>query len=387
MSLLATPVRHVYGIDIIRFLAAVGVAGFHFTWKDDAHAADCPWGWVGVEVFFVVSGFVIAGAAQGSNPASFAFNRFLRLYPAAWICGLTGAIVLLWLHLAGYPYPRPATLTVGSLWGSMALVSDAHIATAYWTLPVEIAFYALVACLMSRPNPGVAAARLLAAISAPYFLCLVLDQAGIVAAPWTDLGYGLANMLLVRHGPYFVVGLFIHRWIAERRGLAGLDWGLFGLVVALSLAGIVVRAHQLAPLYAGPVDWRGLAATASAIFAAAVVALGIATAFNERLSPPAGARSALRAIGLMTYPYYLLHEIVGLTIMLLAAKAGLSFMAGLGSALTSVGLVSYLVVRAEGPARRAIRRAVVLGGERLRLWRGLSIPAAGRLRERGRRAA
>jgi Acyltransferase family len=91
---LPTPTRHIYGIDVMRFLAAVTVAVFHFTWETPSHFAFAPWGWIGVEVFFVVSGIVIAAAVKGSSPGAFAFNRFLRLYPAAWICGLIGAIVL-----------------------------------------------------------------------------------------------------------------------------------------------------------------------------------------------------------------------------------------------------------------------------------------------------
>ena len=43
-------------------------------------------GWVGVEIFFVLSGFVIAYSAEGSSGLAFFRSRFLRLMPAVWIC-------------------------------------------------------------------------------------------------------------------------------------------------------------------------------------------------------------------------------------------------------------------------------------------------------------
>ena len=43
-------------------------------------------GWVGVEVFFVISGFVIANSASKTSPIEFLISRALRLYPAVWVC-------------------------------------------------------------------------------------------------------------------------------------------------------------------------------------------------------------------------------------------------------------------------------------------------------------
>src|SRR3546814_4731667 len=40
------------------------------------------WGWVGVELFFVISGFVITMSASGKSAADFAAGRIARLYPA-----------------------------------------------------------------------------------------------------------------------------------------------------------------------------------------------------------------------------------------------------------------------------------------------------------------
>jgi peptidoglycan/LPS O-acetylase OafA/YrhL len=60
------------------------------------NAAPFTWfGWVGVEIFFVISGFVIANSASKSSPKEFLFGRALRLYPAVWVSSTLSFLVLL----------------------------------------------------------------------------------------------------------------------------------------------------------------------------------------------------------------------------------------------------------------------------------------------------
>ena len=103
-------------LDPLRFGAAFGVALFHqmfwsWAWVSIGHpgfertvaadvqypsAAPFTWfGWVGVEIFFVISGFVIANSASKSSATEFLFGRALRLYPAVWVCSTLTFIVLL----------------------------------------------------------------------------------------------------------------------------------------------------------------------------------------------------------------------------------------------------------------------------------------------------
>ena len=88
--------RHIVGLDVVRFVAATMVMVFHlafWSWAGSGTIAHLmpnlpafpeltpvAWlGWVGVEIFFVLSGFVIAYSSEGSS--AFAFFRS-RLCPA-----------------------------------------------------------------------------------------------------------------------------------------------------------------------------------------------------------------------------------------------------------------------------------------------------------------
>src|SRR5579872_7463820 len=131
-----------YGIDLVRFLAAVSVLIFHLGYLNQSgieYRAIWPlaWqGWVGVEIFFVVSGLVIANSAASTTPLEFLRGRALRLYPAAWCCATLTFIVKGGDELVPYLH-------------SMALLPKGPwIDDVYWTLSVEIAFYALVFLLL-----------------------------------------------------------------------------------------------------------------------------------------------------------------------------------------------------------------------------------------------
>src|SRR6195952_17039 len=129
---------------------SIGVPGFERTVAAEVQfpsAAPFTWfGWVGVEIFFVISGFVIANSASKSSASEFLFGRVLRLYPAAWICSTLTFIVLL-LFAPGkasefiLPYLRAMLLVPKGIGGQW-------IDCIYWTLAAEMAFYGLVFCAL-----------------------------------------------------------------------------------------------------------------------------------------------------------------------------------------------------------------------------------------------
>jgi peptidoglycan/LPS O-acetylase OafA/YrhL len=154
--------RIIVGLDIVRFAAATMVMCFHLcagTWADKdgilakivSGKAAFPelfaetWvGWLGVEIFFIISGLVIAYSAEGSTAFKFFRSRVLRLYPAAWICASITATTVAALHLETNRH------TLHEWVASIALFPlPPWIDPVYWTLGVEISFYTLVFFLLA----------------------------------------------------------------------------------------------------------------------------------------------------------------------------------------------------------------------------------------------
>src|SRR6516225_4175235 len=118
---------------------SIGVPGFERYVAADVlypSAAPFTWfGWVGVEIFFVISGFVIANSASKSSPAEFLLGRALRLYPAVWV-GSTLTFIVLLLFARGsasefiVPYLRAMLLFPKGIGGQW-------IDCIYWTLTAE----------------------------------------------------------------------------------------------------------------------------------------------------------------------------------------------------------------------------------------------------------
>ena len=100
--------RRILEFDALRGLAALSVVLFHYTTRYDAIfgrsgrlAAGFPWGDYGVDLFFMLSGFVILRSLDRTTFAGdFLVGRFARLYPAYWAAA---AITFAVVSLCGLP--------------------------------------------------------------------------------------------------------------------------------------------------------------------------------------------------------------------------------------------------------------------------------------------
>src|ERR1051326_6373131 len=139
-------------LDLLRFIAACGVMLFHYTYLAPQHhllPGSFPilsqigkYGFLGVDVFFILSGFVILLTAYEKDAIAFAVARMLRIYPAYWICvTLTAAAIVVTRSL-------PATVTPLQYFANLTMVHGffgiRDVSGVYWTLAVEIQFYFLI---------------------------------------------------------------------------------------------------------------------------------------------------------------------------------------------------------------------------------------------------
>ncbi|MCW2885178.1 MAG: Peptidoglycan/LPS O-acetylase OafA/YrhL [Streptosporangiaceae bacterium] len=289
-------------LDLLRFLAAVAVMLHHFTgvryyspWGDARKvfpelAPFTSFGYLGVQFFFIISGFVIVMSAWHRTPGEFASSRFVRLFPAYWFSVALALLIYLGSGLAsGYPVSKEGPLT--RFLPNLTMLQDGIGApeseSAYWTLWVELHFYALVALLVWR---GVS-----------YRACVIFMAAWLLAGTFAqEAGDRLLQVLLIpAYAPYFIAGMAF--FLVHRYGPNLVMWLLIGACWAL---GTYSSTHRVSPF----VTWPGLdryvvPAVITAMFALmTLVCLG-RMAWLRRWK-------GLTALGGLTYPLYLVHETV-----------------------------------------------------------------------------
>ena len=289
-------------LDGLRISAALMVAIYHYTghetqidylWGEPREQAFpifsdiFKYGFTGVELFFMISGFVICMSSWGRTPAQFVHSRIVRLFPAYWPAVLITAAVL---HLWPSPFKAPPDLhtVVLNLTMLNAPVAAPPVDVVYWTLWVEARFYLLFAvCLLWR---GLTFQR-----------TLIFGYGWLIAAAigsHVELPL-LTTVLMPEYAPYFVAGIalfLIHRFGPDLR-----VWGLLGVSFALGLHYITGRAAVR--------DLNTITAfVLLALFFAALtaVALGYTARIQWRW---------LTTAGVLTYPFYLLHDYIGWTII------------------------------------------------------------------------
>lgn len=375
---LARPTQTMPGLDLLRFMAAVLVMLFHFAfigWANPQNSVPKLWGllpafpelsaltwfgWVGVEVFFVISGFVIAFTAQGATPFRFLQSRIVRLVPAAWICAtITFAVVAL---LSAAPLKVSVSRYLASL---VFLPTGPWIDNVFWTLPIEISFYALVFMLLSagrhdRLERLGAAIGLLSAFAWAVFLVLQ-------GTPWADtaesvIRHRVAHLAMLTYGSQFALGILL--WATHRHGLNWRRGALIAITAAASLCEIWNATHILPDQGATHI---GPAGVPMMVWAGAMAFMGLSLWANPllcRFLPPV----PMRWLGLMTYPLYLIHNVVGTKLMLTVAGAGHSRYTALAAAMIATTALAAMVAFAVEPFfQNRLRRTIGRAGDALAL--------------------
>lgn len=348
---------YVPGLDVLRFFAACIVMIFHlafWSWAYPAgqvarasqRVADFErWaeltmvGWAGVQIFFVISGFVIALSAEHASSYRFFRSRFVRLVPGAWICATIALVAWLLvgvgdvgLHFVNYArsmlfYPMPT-------W----------IDSVYWTLGVEICFYALVLALLVINRfrwlkPVICGIGLVSTMFWIAFWIAASLRPSAAFEVFSAIQWSrFSQLLLLQHGMFFAIGVLLWLHLTKRRTLDQMLWlCVFALGACLQIAGetsLKMEKTGIAPSPLFP----------CAVWLASMLFFWIVVKKNDALQqlPPA-VLQLLRRLGLMTYPLYLLHNVTGGALMGTFVEWGAPTVAALWLAIACIVALSWWV--------------------------------------------
>ncbi|MCG2667058.1 acyltransferase family protein [Bradyrhizobium sp. GCM10023182] len=373
-------------LDPLRFATALGVAVFHqmfWSWAwvsigvpgferyvaaDVLYPSAAPFtwfGWVGVEIFFVISGFVIANSACKSSPGEFLLGRALRLYPAVWVCATATLLVLL-LFGSG-----PASEFILPYLHAMLMVpkgvTGQWLDGVYWTLAAETAFYGLVYCAMLTKKVTLRHLAWGLTIYSAIFNAVALLVLSCTTP--SDLPYLVILMFrvpaaafLLNHGCFFALGIWL--FISSNRELTRLERAAVAIACLSGAAEIYYFASFFLTSIPAIADQSALVPIM--VWAAAVLLIAVAANRNRRAAGVASpeAPAYWRTLGLITYPLYLSHNVVGTAIIRALVDAGLDATTAVWVELGILVLICWLIcAKVEPVIRAAMTRTITYFGQ------------------------
>lgn len=293
-------------LDWLRFSAAAAVVAFHYLFNGIVngkvgHITLTPvseivkYGYLGVDLFFLISGYVIAVSARGKTPRRFAVGRALRLYPAFWVALCASTLVL----LAFRPFDVAITPSIFAANFTMlpSLLGAPLIDGVYWTLRYELLFYAMVFAILwlglDKHLDRIMQVWLLGMVAISFFAPSISTAAPLLGGYFLLFGCGAVLAQIRESG-----------WTTLR-------------ALTLTLGFIAVLRFEVTTA-------TTLETSKDTEYSGWVVGIIMAVLFGALLAMAHPRVAALRlpgsqTAGALTYPLYLIHATFGYTLLALFA--------------------------------------------------------------------
>ncbi|HEY1721646.1 MAG TPA: acyltransferase [Magnetospirillaceae bacterium] len=323
------------GLDALRGFAGLSVLAYHFlreyglTFHDgDYQAWMDRYGHYGVEIFFIVSGFVMyLTLSRSPSLRHFVAARITRLAPAFYCC-LAITTLLLVLHpLADLPGPTLPKLAANLTMAPELFGQDA-MDWSYWTLGYEFVFYAMIGAVFL--------CGAMARIDGFCLAWLLMSAALQLALPYIPHRFG--ELLLIGYGQFFIIGIALCRF--HRGGATRLTGTVLALAVATSLFGCSWRAPTPGLLYTGVTLLLTLLAW---------------VAISDRI--PRAIRTPLSWVATVSFPLFLIHQFLGYHIIAALRNDGLTLPASIAIATACSITLAVMIYRfVELPMRPRLKR-------------------------------
>jgi peptidoglycan/LPS O-acetylase OafA/YrhL len=296
---------HLRALDGLRGVACLAVVAHHcyfsagqYTWPFGIPKL-FSYGYLGVEIFFVLSGFCLAYPLlkQPSRPddwARYARHRFRRIFPPYWAAYLlffTISLLIRWLQIE--PFAQTQLLPVPNL--RQFLYTFFLVAVwfnpVFWTLAVEVRWYALLPfCIKAARRVGVVILLFVSVIVSAGFAMIEKRLPGRI-----QFVVGPLPLYL----PLFVMGIALAALYARKRAMPLSLLVSANRVALIAVIGLIfwqTPAHPAVDLNFRRIIPGGLLASS----------IMLATLYDPLVKRLMCARP-LPAIGLFSYSLYLLH--------------------------------------------------------------------------------
>ena len=296
-----------YEIDLLRFVAAASVLLYHYTYRGYGAGNFSPvpfttigqvsrYGYLGVELFFIISGYVVLLSAQGKTVRQFFVSRITRLYPAFWVaCTLTFIVERIWGTKATDPLmPYELQAGIKQYVYNMTMLHDFLGVTAldgtYWSLTVEITFYFLVSLLIA------------------YKLMRHIDQFILNWLLYTAVSgfYGtngaFVYLFIPQYAPFFAAGMLFYL-LQNPVNRTYLRYGLLAASYLLAVRSGIKLAIEQSDIFHAEIS-RNITGSIITIFFGVFYLITFKKIdFSKQYW--------LAWLGAITYPLYLIHSNIG----------------------------------------------------------------------------
>jgi len=352
------PAHRAWPLDLLRIFAALLVLVQHWSIVGLSEVADSDYlkvafsyGYLGVDVFFFISGIVITRSALSSDARRFSVARFARLAPAY--------LVILLISIPVGLYTKDARYEISSIFSSLSFSefvtqpqADDLLILDSWTLWVEIQFYFLIAVLLLlfglwqmlvRTHTGISLS-IFKVIFSIWLAFLALNMAGNSGIPILLTLGGFATAFICG-------GLF--GTVTNLNSLLRLSPILF-LATTLMFYGFYERSLNSMGTF-GSLDLQ----SSHVLVATFLVVLCLLAVLSGLVAGPLPARSAkiITIAALATYPLYLMHQELGNRSILKMTELGVPVALSVSATfIWCVALSIFISLKIEPPMRAAILR-------------------------------